>query len=78
MRRRRREAESRLIQTVHETDLRVFPLVFTATDIAQGLRVMVQTYGIGPLKANTVLVNWPDQMGRGIPALVHAEAGSQR
>lgn len=69
MHRRRREAESRLIQTVHEAELRVFPLVFTTDDIAQGLRILVQTYGIGPLKANTIIVNWPDQTGRGIPGL---------
>jgi amino acid transporter len=69
MRRRHRDAESRLIQTIHEAGLRVFPLVFTASDFTQGLRILVQTYGIGPLKANTILVNWPDQTGRGIPGL---------
>jgi hypothetical protein len=33
------------------------------------LHILLQSYGIGPLRANTVLVNWVDQLGKGIPTL---------
>lgn len=35
-----------------------FPLVVFAHDFDSGLMTLVQSYGVGPLKANTLLINW--------------------
>jgi amino acid transporter len=59
--RRRREAGEALAKTVEEHDLRAFPLAVTAPDFRTGLEMLLQGYGIGPLKANMILLNWLDQ-----------------
>ena len=35
-----------------------FPLVIVAPSLIQGIQTLIQGYGIGPLKANTLLLNW--------------------
>ena len=54
----REEAENELRQDIVENDSEAFPLVIVAQSIIQGLDTLVQGYGIGPLKANTILLNW--------------------
>ena len=60
---------SRMIQRQHEaeTELRkdiaahghtAFPLAVFAHEFESALLTLVQSYGIGPLKANTVMLNW--------------------
>lgn len=39
--------------------LAVFPEVVFAEDVDQGIRTLVQSHSIGPLKPNTVLFGWP-------------------
>ncbi len=50
-----------LNREIQEKNLQAFPLVMTANDFRTGMAVVVQTHGIGPLKANTVLLNWLEQ-----------------
>jgi amino acid transporter len=45
------------------------PLVIGTPDILEAVPVAIQSYGIGPLKANTLLVNWFGQLGTGIPGI---------
>jgi amino acid transporter len=54
----REEAENELRQDIAENDSEAFPLVIVAQSLIQGLHTLVQGYGIGPLKANTLLLNW--------------------
>ena len=43
------------IQSYHPN---AFPLVLAAENMEEGISGLLQTYGIGPLKANTILLNW--------------------
>ena len=54
----REEAEKELRQDIADSDSEAFPLVIVAPSLIQGIQTLVQGYGIGPLKANTILLNW--------------------
>ena len=54
----------------------VFPLVVTAPDIRIGMETLVQAFGIGPLRANTILINWQDRPDGSIPELGGLAYGS--
>jgi amino acid transporter len=54
----RQEAEDELRKDISENESEAFPLVIVAPSLTQGLHTLVQAYGIGPLKANTILLNW--------------------
>ena len=54
----REEAEKELRQDISDSDSEAFPLVIVAPSLIQGIQTLVQGYGIGPLKANTILLNW--------------------
>ncbi len=58
MRRRRAEEEAVLAAEIQEAGVEAYPLVVLAPDAAIAGRTVVQSFGVGPLKANTVLVNW--------------------
>jgi amino acid transporter len=55
------EAEEELHSDIKKSGLSAFPLVVTAPDLTVGIHTLVQAYGMGPLKANTVLLNWLDE-----------------
>ena len=54
----RAEAESELRQDIIKYGSEAFPLVIVAPSLIQGIHTLVQAYGIGPLKVNTILLNW--------------------
>ena len=54
----REEAEKELRQDIADSNSEAFPLVIVAPSLIQGIQTLVQGYGIGPLKANTILLNW--------------------
>ncbi len=61
------EREKKERRAVLEKDLAAmgvsaFPLVVGADDVRTGLEQLLQCYGIGPMKANIVLLNWLDQL----------------
>jgi amino acid transporter len=58
MLRLRAEAEDELRKDITDNESEAFPLVIVAPSFIQGIHTLVQAYGIGPLKANTVLLNW--------------------
>ena len=55
---RRSEAEETLRQELAEGGFDAFPLVVAAQDLRQAAATLVQSWGIGPIQANTVLLNW--------------------
>lgn len=55
---RRAEAEQALRQELAEGGVDAFPLVVAAQDLRQAAATLVQSWGIGPIHANTVLLNW--------------------
>ena len=54
----REEAEKELRKDIVDSNSEAFPLVIVAPSLIQGIQTLVQGYGIGPLKANTILLNW--------------------
>jgi amino acid transporter len=54
----REAAEKELRKDIAECESEAFPLVVVAPEMIQGIHTLVQAYGIGPLKVNTVLLNW--------------------
>ena len=61
----RRAATLELAAELDQHDLGAFPLVVAAPDVGEGAEALVQAYGVGPLKANTVLLNWIDRKPEG-------------
>ncbi len=69
MLKRKAEAEAELSGDIAAHGFSAFPMVVAAPDMRQCLQTLVQSCGTGPLRANTVLVNKPDQIAEGIPGL---------
>ena len=72
-RQRCEHAEAALRGEIEEHGLDAFPLVVAAPDLGIGASTLVQTWGVGPIRANTVLLNWFQDGGEGAPG-----AGSAR
>ncbi len=72
----RQKVHLELTQQIRELNQSIYPLALAANDISEALPIMVQAIGMGPVKANTLLVNWMDQLAKGlsgIGALKYAE-----
>ncbi|VBB44429.1 Amino acid permease [uncultured Desulfatiglans sp.] len=61
MLKRKEEAEAELQSHIREYGLDAFPLAMVAPTLQAGIQSVIQAYGIGPLKANTILLNWMGQ-----------------
>jgi amino acid transporter len=57
----RQEAEEELKRDILNHGFSAFALAVAAPDLQTGIRSIVQAYGIGALKANTILLNWLGQ-----------------
>ena len=58
---KRKAVEERLGAMIADRDFRAFPLVVTAPDMQTGVDLLIQAYGVGPLRANIILLNWLEQ-----------------
>lgn len=56
-------ARKDLVLGIKETGVQAFPLVLSAQDVSIGLPVLFQSFGIGPVRANMVLLNWNESTG---------------
>lgn len=54
----RTEAENELRKDIQDSGLDVFSLVMVSPEFETGVHSLLQTFGLGPLKANTILLNW--------------------
>lgn len=57
----RKEARESLEETIEEGGYQVFPLAISADDFRQGLEMLLQAHGVGPLQPNIILLNWLEQ-----------------
>ncbi|NLW68219.1 MAG: amino acid permease [Bacteriovoracaceae bacterium] len=57
----RSEAEQEMRRELAAAGLMMFPLAVVSPDSADAVQVLVQSFGVGPLKVNTVVANWLDQ-----------------
>lgn len=55
------EVEKELVRAIGESGHRIFPLVVTAPSSEVAFELLLQCYGIGPLKGNTLLMNHAGQ-----------------
>lgn len=66
MLKRKSEAEEELHRELATHSGKAFPLVIIATSVYDGIHSLVQGSGIGPLKVNTVILNWFDPFPKGL------------
>jgi amino acid transporter len=60
------EAETELRGDILDHDMAAFPLIVVAPKLEIGVQTLVQAFGIGPLKANTILLNWVEPLPKGV------------
>ena len=60
MRKACREAEKEIMDSIRVNNSTAFPLAVSSPTLKSGLNMLLQSYGIGQLKGNTVLLNWFD------------------
>ncbi len=56
----REEAQKEMLKDIREMELDVFALVLTGSNFRLIMETLIQAYGIGPLRANTMMINWLD------------------
>ena len=59
----RDEAEKELLADIGDASGDVFAKVIAAPDFRTGAEIFVQSFGVGAIKANTILLNGPEQIG---------------
>ena len=59
---RKQEAESLLEKDIHEHNPAAFSLVLTTRNPETAVHALLQAHGIGPLRVNTILLNWLDSV----------------
>jgi amino acid transporter len=69
------EAEKELSADIKEKNLGAFPLVLSAPNLTVAIYTLAQAFGIGPLRANTILLNWLEQHPKGIFGLRELQYG---
>jgi len=62
MRKLKQEAEVELQRDIVKNGFSAFALVLATPNLQTGIQSIVQAYGIGALKANTILLNWLGQL----------------
>jgi amino acid transporter len=58
----RAEAETEFWKEIKELGLKAFAKVVVAADFGNGAQTLFQSFGIGPIHANTILLNGPEQL----------------
>lgn len=61
MLRLKEEAEVELQRDITACGVNAFPLVMVSPTLSTGIQSVIQAYGIGSVKANTILLNWMGQ-----------------
>lgn len=54
----KKKAQAQLKQEIQDLEIEAFSLVIVTSDGETGMGALVQSHGIGPLKANTLILNW--------------------
>ncbi len=50
-----------LSEDIDDSGVDAFPLVLRASSFRSGMEMLLQAYGVGPIKANIVLLNWLEE-----------------
>lgn len=73
--REKEEQEMELASDIKKLNLKGFARVVQCREIAEAIPVFLQSFGVGPLHANTALLNWYDDPARQIPGLASLQYG---
>ena len=57
------DAQDRLGDELEQYGLDAYPMVVAAPDLRVAATTLLQSWGVGPIRANTVLLNWHDSRG---------------
>ena len=68
-RKTRESAHRKLVEAIAQGNHAMFPLTVSATDYVQTVSVLLQSAGIGPLRPNTVVVNWMGDSAKAISGI---------
>ena len=68
-------ALAELNNCIREAKLKIFPLIVSGQNISQTLETLLQSYGIGPLRGNTMLCNWYGETLTSLPGLTAMKFG---
>jgi amino acid transporter len=63
VRRQRDEAEQELVADLRQRKLRAFSRVVATADLRGGFQTLIQSAGVGPIRANIALFHWFDREG---------------
>lgn len=63
----RHEVMNDLREEIKDAQVNAFSLAVEATDFRTGFAIILQAYGVGPIKANTILLNWLEERSRWFP-----------
>ncbi|NBD38755.1 MAG: amino acid permease [Verrucomicrobia bacterium] len=74
---RKKEAEAALSKDLREHNPAAFSLVLTTRDANIAVHTLLQAHGIGPLRTNTVLLNWRDPENAGTARFREVLLGKQ-
>ncbi len=69
LRRKKKEVEEEIARDMGANNINGFSQVIRTDNGAEALPVFLQSFGIGPLRANTVLTNWYSKPGTRLPGL---------
>ena len=64
MRKRRQAMADELEKDIREEKVEIFSLVIFTPDLETGIHALMQSYGIGPVRPNTLLTNWIEPVPR--------------
>ncbi|HIJ57129.1 MAG TPA: hypothetical protein HPQ03_13550 [Deltaproteobacteria bacterium] len=67
--------EAELRRDIDDYGISAFPLVVIHPNLTEGIHALVQSFGIGPIRANTILLNWFDQLPPSDPETREQEYG---
>ncbi len=62
-------AHQALAEAITRGEHAMFPLTVYASDYPQAMDILIQSSGMGPLRPNTVVVNWMGASGKAIPGI---------
>lgn len=66
---RRGNYEKALRSFIDREELQAFPTVVIAEHLSDGVESLIQCYGIGGFRPNTILMGWPGDVERAVPLL---------
>lgn len=71
----KRIAQEELKNCVEQQKLHIFPLVISGDHLTSSLKTLLQGYGIGPIKGNTLVCNWYGETLTSFPGLTAMKFG---